>query len=82
MWQHVGIYNLEPCTNPMHKWTVPKVRKAPIYPDFMYRAAKYVSLAYELSDDKLSTTSEVPLPVNYFIEHQPFSRNSEGDSDS
>lgn len=83
MWQHVGIYNMDPCTNPMHKWhLVPKIREAPIHPDFVYRAAKYVSLAYELSDDRLGTTSDVPLPVAYFVEHEPFSTHSEDDGDS
>lgn len=72
MWQHVGVHNLVPCTNPLHKWhQIPTIRRLPIHPDFLYRAAKYVSRTYELLDDKLSLHSEITLPVDFFENH-PF----------
>ena len=85
MWQHVGIYNMKPCTNPLHKHhLVPTVRDSPMQPDFMYRSAKYVSLAYELCDAKLGTSSDVPLPIDYFVDHELFTggANEESEKDS
>jgi Family of unknown function (DUF5677) len=74
MWQHVGIYNVEPCSNPLHKWhVVPKIRRAPAHPDFMYRSAKYLSMTYLLFDEKMGISCDVPLPEQYFIEHELFS---------
>ena len=74
MWQHVGIYNVEPCSNPLHKWhVVPKIRRSPSHPDFMYRSAKYISITFELFDEKMGIASEVPLPEQYFVEHELFS---------
>ena len=80
MWQHVGIYNVEPCSNPLHKWhVVPKIRRAPVHPDFMYRSTKYISITYELFDEKMGIRSDVPLPDQYFVEHELFSADhSEG----
>jgi hypothetical protein len=73
MWQHVGIYNMKPCTNPMHKHHfVPSIRKAPFEPDFMYRSAKYLTLSYTLFDSKMHVTSNVPLPMDFFIGHKLF----------
>lgn len=77
MWQHVGIYNTEPCLNPMHKWhVVPKIRKVPIDPDFMYRSAKYISITYELFDEKMGIKCDIPLPNQFFIEHELFSEEN------
>jgi hypothetical protein len=74
MWQHVGIYNAEPCLNPLHKYHLaPKVRTAPLHPDFMYRSAKYLSQTYELFDSKLGITSRIPLPIDFFVNHELFS---------
>lgn len=80
MWQHVGIYNVQPCTNPMHKrHLVPKVRPAPWDPDFLYRSAKYTSDSYELFDEKLEIGTPTPLPVDYFIEHPFFAEDESGE---
>lgn len=78
MWQHVGIYNVEPCTNPIHKWhVVPKIRRAAMHPDFMYRSSKYITITFELFDEKMGVKSEVKLPEDYFIEHPLFSAGVE-----
>lgn len=80
MWQHVGIFNVEACTNPLHKWhVVPSIKRAPVHPDFMYRASKYLSITYELFDEKMDTTSNVKLPVDYLLEHELFSTDDEDD---
>jgi hypothetical protein len=81
MWQHVGIYNVEPCTNPMHKWhVVPKIRRAPTDPDFMYRSAKYLSMTYVLFDEKMGIKCDIPLPEQYFIDHELFSDSDRDES--
>ena len=74
MWQHVGIYNVKNCTNPLHKYhLVPTIVDAPIDPDFMYRSAKYVSLTYEVFDNKFDISVDVALPEIFFLEHPLFS---------
>ena len=81
MWQHVGIYNMRPCTNPLHKrHLVPKLQSSAWHPDFMYRSAKYLSITYELVDDKMGTKSDVPLPIDYFVEHEMFAAAENEDS--
>ena len=78
MWQHIGIYNVEPCTNPLHKWhVVPKVRRAPAHLDFMYRSAKYISMTFELFDEKMGIDSDVQLPEQFFVEHELFAGGDE-----
>jgi len=81
MWQHVGIYNVVPCQNPLHKWhVVPRLRRAPFHPDFLYRSAKYVSLTYEIFDKKMGIKSSVALPEDFFLDHPLFSSDVESDS--
>ena len=82
MWQHVGMYNVEPCQNPLHKWhLVPKIRRVPLDPDFMYRSAKYISQSYELFDEKMGIQCDVVLPDDFLLEH-PFFSIGEDDSNS
>lgn len=70
MWQHVGIYNMKPCTNPMHKHhLVPAIREAPLEPDFMYRSSKYLSQTFTLFDSKMNVKSSVILPVQFFARY-------------
>ena len=81
MWQHVGIYNMKLCTNPLHKHhLVPMLPKSKLHPDFMYNSAKYLSLTYELIDDNLGTTSDLPLPIDYFVNHELFAFDGDADS--
>ncbi|MDZ7724842.1 MAG: DUF5677 domain-containing protein [candidate division KSB1 bacterium] len=77
MWQHVGIYNVAPCQNPLHK-----NHRMPVLTDFdfLYRSAKYESRTYELLSDKLQLNVAVPLPVDFFFENHPFKgRENEAD---
>ena len=69
MWQHVSIYNLKPCGNPMHKYhKVPTILEAPLDPDFVYRSAKYVDRTYEAIDEKYDLDIKTPMPLDYFVD--------------
>jgi hypothetical protein len=69
MWQHVSIYNLKPCSNPMHKYhKVPTILEAPMDPDYVYRSAKYVDRTYEAIDEKYNLEIEAKMPLEYFVE--------------
>jgi hypothetical protein len=82
MWQHVGIYNVVPCKNPLHKnHRIPVIPEMRLDPDYLYRSAKYVSRTYELLSEKLDLDCDVPLPVDYFVDNHPFKSTDEnGDS--
>jgi hypothetical protein len=73
MWQHVGIYNVVRCENPLHKnHRIPAMPELRIDPDFLYRSAKYVSRTYDLLSGKLGLRCDTMLPVAYFAERHPF----------
>jgi hypothetical protein len=77
MWQHVGVNNMVTCLNPMHKFhRIPLIWSGEIDADYLYRSSKYVSRTFQLLDQKLGSSSEVQLPVDYFIES--IGRNLEG----
>jgi hypothetical protein len=66
MWQHVGIYNLKQCRNPLHNYhRVPIVARAPLDLDFVYRSAKYVSRSFKAVDEKFGLACEIPYPVTW-----------------
>lgn len=78
MWQHVGIYNVVPCDNPLHKnHRIPLIWSPQLDPDYLYRSSKYITRTYRLLDEKLGLTSEEKLPVDYFVDHFP--RRSEAE---
>jgi hypothetical protein len=69
MWQHVSIYNLKPCINPLHKYhKVPTIRKVPIEPDYVYRSAKYIDRTYEAIDKKFNLEIKTMMPLDYLVE--------------
>lgn len=73
MWQHVGLYNVAPCKNPLHKnHRIPVIPEIGLDPDYLYRSAKYVSRTYDLLSEKLDLRCNVQLPVDYFIDQHPF----------
>lgn len=66
MWQHVGIYNVEWCRNPMHKHhRVPVIMDAPFFPDFLYRSAKFLSKSFDVLDRKLQLSIDDQKPLQY-----------------
>ena len=68
MWQHIGIYNLRPCTNPLHKYhRIPAITAAAIDPDFVYRSAKYVTMSFKKYDEFFEIECETELPRDFFV---------------
>lgn len=66
MWQHVAIYNLKQCRNPLHKYhRVPIIAEAPLEPDFVYRSAKYISRSFKAVDEKFGLSCAAPYPVDW-----------------
>jgi len=58
-WNHIAKYNLQPCLNPLHRHhMVPVDSDAPIDPDYLYRAAKYVNKTFVLFDDTFEFSSD------------------------
>lgn len=73
MWQHVGLFNVVHCDNPLHKHhRVPMIPVFELDPDYLYRSAKYVSRTYQLLDSSWGVEATVPLPVAFFVENHPF----------
>ena len=69
MWQHVGIYNLEKCRNPLHKYhNVPAIRQVTSDPDYVHRSAKYMNRSYASFDETFNISVETPMPLNWYIE--------------
>ncbi len=68
MWQHVSMYNLKMCANPLHKYhRVPTIHDVPPDPDFVYRSAKYLNLSYHAVDKKYSLTCDTALPLDFWL---------------
>lgn len=84
MWQHVGIYNMLPCTNPLHKLhRIPIIGESSIEPDYLFRSSKYVSRTFTLITERLNLTCEVPLPDQFFLDYYPFrSSDTEAEQDA
>lgn len=73
MWQHVGVYNVEPCRNPLHnRHVVPTIKKAPNDPEFLYLASKYLSQTFDLFDEKMGVSIQRELPIDFFANHSFF----------
>lgn len=66
-WQHISLYNLKRCGNPLHKYhNVPCHVIDGVNPDYFYRSAKYL----DLSLDSIDQAYKLDLPkfanVGYF----------------
>lgn len=60
MWQHVGVYNLERCTNPLHRLhSIPQTVDGMIDPHYLYLAGKYLQKTFHSIDQKVGTSVEV-----------------------
>lgn len=81
MWQHVSLYNLKPCTNPLHKFhKVPTILDAPLDLDFVYRSAKYLNRSYEAVDSKYGMKLEAKMPLEYFTDELDKLHESENEN--
>jgi len=68
MWQHIGVYNVQPCTNPLHKYhKVPAIISTAIDPDYVYRSSKYVTRSYKTYDAAFGLQCETELPQDFFV---------------
>jgi len=66
MWSHISLYNLETCSNPLHKFhRVPTIRDVILDVDYVYRAAKYISRSFEAIDKHFDLSVEHELPVEF-----------------
>jgi len=66
MWQHVALYNLKACQNPLHKYhRVPTIAQVALDPDFVYRSAKYISRSFSAVDEKFKLSCTTPYPVTW-----------------
>jgi hypothetical protein len=80
MWHHVGLYNVIPCENALHKnHRIPVIPDLKIDPDYLYRSSKYVSRTYDLVSEKLGVSCDVPLPIDYFESNHPFGKDDRED---
>ena len=73
MWQHVGMFNVVPCKNPLHKYhRIPTITDFSPNPDYLYRSAKYVSRSYDLLSEKMGIEVDIRVPVEFFVDEHPF----------
>ena len=69
MWQHISVYNLKPCTNPLHKYhKVPHIFDVPIDPDYVYRSAKYLDRSYETIDEAFKLEIQTKMPLDFWVD--------------
>nr|WP_292655698.1 hypothetical protein [Nitratifractor sp.] len=70
MWQHISIYNLKICQNPLHKYhKVPTIPRLPLSEDYVFRSSKYLSKSFEVFDKKFNLSFERPLPMDWYLEN-------------
>jgi hypothetical protein len=51
MWHHIGIYNLEQCMNPLHRFhRVPVIASPDADVHFLYLASKYLRMVFQVFD--------------------------------
>lgn len=66
-WDHLGMHNATYCSNPLHK-----LHRVPIVPDdapdmdYLYRATKYLHLAYKAYDGFFHLAPTTPMPLQWF----------------
>ena len=81
MWQYISWYNLQPCSNPLHKYhRVPVIVDAPLDVDYVYRSAKYLDRTYEAVDLKFSLNIEPMMPLEHFVQELEKLNATEGNS--
>lgn len=79
MWNHVGLYNVTPCTVALHKHHyLPCIREFDPNADFLYRSAKYISKTFSIFSEKTSSAADLPLPVEFFAQNFPRQQHQDG----
>lgn len=68
MWQHIERYNLEECSNPLHRLhRIPSELDAPLDVDYLYRAAKYVKESFDVFRQKIGVGAGIPSAFDMFV---------------
>lgn len=66
-WEHMYRYDTEACGNPLHKYhRIPFPLDQGINPDYLFRAAKYLTLAFENFDKATNYNTDLQSPRDYF----------------
>ena len=69
MWPHISRYNLDTCTNPLHRYhSVPIDPSMSVDLDYMYRAAKYVDKAFARFDQLARIKPRVPSALEKLVQ--------------
>jgi hypothetical protein len=70
MWQHISLFNLKQCTNPLHKYhKVPAIHDVPLSEDYVFQSSKYLSKSFESFDKKFGLIIDTRMPIDWYIEH-------------
>lgn len=70
MWQHVSIFNLKRCKNPLHKFhQIPAIHDIPLSEEYVYLSSKYLSKSFSSFDKKFNLTIDAPNPMDWYLEH-------------
>jgi hypothetical protein len=66
-WEHMHPYDTQACDNPLHKrHRIAGRLDDGISPDYLFRAAKYLTLAFESFDIAVNHTTDNQSPRDYF----------------
>jgi Family of unknown function (DUF5677) len=66
-WEHMHPYDTQACDNPLHRrHRIPFRLDDGISPDYLFRAAKYLTLAFDSFDKSVSHVSDLRSPRNFF----------------
>lgn len=70
MWQHISIYNLKQCTNPLHKFhSVPTIHDIPPSEAYVYLSSTYLSETFGVFDEKFKLDIEIQKPIDWYVEN-------------
>jgi hypothetical protein len=79
MWHHIGRYNMQLCTNPLHGiHSVPVDLSLESHPHYLQLAAKYVHKAFRLFDEKTGVLIQTPSAYKELLENLLVLKESEG----
>lgn len=70
MWQHISMFNLKKCKNPLHKHhRVPIIPDIALDEDYVYRSSKYISKSFASVDKKFSLDIETSMPDEWYLKN-------------
>ena len=69
-WKHISGHNLKPCTNSLHKYhRIPTIMNTDPELDYVYRAIKYLDMAYQEIDSAFNLEINTKMPLKFWA-HQ------------